>query len=134
MLGVDVGFNDKRVGAAVVGSIVGLAVGFGVIGAALGSSLRTTDGCVLNLRVGGFDACLLGGFVTSRVGVTDETLLGLEDGLMVGGAVTKDGANVGNVVGVIDSCNDGGSDEDAVGAGVEDDEKVSYKYTLPLSL
>ena len=35
-------------------------------------------------------------------------------------------------VGILDSCNDGGRDEDAVGAGVEDDEKVSYKYTLPL--
>ena len=84
------------------------------------------------MSVGGFVACLLGGFVTSRVGFTGDTLLGLEDGLMVGGAVTKEGENVGDVVGVLDSCKDGGSDKDEVGAGVEDDEKVSYKYTLPL--
>ena len=71
--------------------------------------------------------------MTSRVGFTDEILLGLEDGLMVGGAVKKDGEDVGDVVGVLDSCNDGGSDKDAVGAGVEDDEKVSYKYTLSKS-
>ena len=66
----------------------------------------------------------------------DETLLGLEDGPSLGGTVTKDGENVGNVVGVLDSCNDGGSDVDAVGAGVYgivgDDKKVSYKSTLPL--
>lgn len=73
MLGIDVGLNDTLVGATVVGAMVGLAVGFGVTGAALGTSLGTTDGCVLNMRLGEFDACLLGGFVISRVGFTDET-------------------------------------------------------------
>ena len=44
------------------------------------------------------------------------------------------GTRVGDAVGTLDSCNDGGIDKDAVGAGVRDDEKVSYKYTLPLLL
>ena len=44
-------------GAVVVGAMVGLAVGFEVTGAALGLSLENADGCVLKLRVGGFDAC-----------------------------------------------------------------------------
>ena len=118
--------------------MVGLAVGIDVTGTALGTSLGTTDGCVLNLRVGGLDACLLGGFVISRVGLIDETLLGLEDGTVLGGNVTKDGEIVGDTVGALDLCSDGSSDEDAVGARVYgivgDDKKVSYKYTLPLRL
>ena len=65
------------VGAAVVGNMVRLAVGFGVIGAPLGSLLGNLDGCVLRLRVGRSDAFLLGELVVSRVGFTDVTLLGL---------------------------------------------------------
>ena len=72
----------------------------------------------------------------SSVGFIDGTLLGLEDGTVLGVNVTKDGEIVGDPVGVLDSCSDGGSDEDAVGARVYgivgDDKKVSYKYTLPL--
>jgi len=38
--------------------------------------------------------------VISRVGFTDETLLGLEDGPLIGGTVTKDGNTVGTNEGV----------------------------------
>ena len=41
--------------------------------------------------------------MTSRVGFTDETLLGLKDGSLLGVNVTKDGKNVGNAVGILDS-------------------------------
>ena len=43
----------------------------------IGAALGTSDGCVIKLRVGRFDVCLLGGFVISRVGFVGEALLGL---------------------------------------------------------
>jgi len=102
LLGGNVAKDGVLVGAAVVGNTVRLAVGFGVTGAPLGALLANADGCALKLRVGRSDAFLLGGFVISRVGFTDVTSLGLEDGILLGWKVAKDGENVGNAVGKLD--------------------------------
>lgn len=60
--------------------------------------VRQTTYCVQLERL-----ILIGGFVISRIGFPDETLLELEEWILLGGNVAKDIENVANAVGTLKS-------------------------------